>query len=916
MINDEIKQRVEEIGDSALEFNAGIERDSYIEEACGRDEMLKTLVSEYISGGEAMILEPVIRDPRPVSFENRQIGRWKLLHCLGEGGFGIVYLAERNDGQVRQLGAMKFLKGTVRDLDLELRFLDERQILANLNHPWIVRLIDVGLSDEAQAYLVMDFVEDALPIDVYSRVKQLSIRDRLALFRKVCEAVAYAHRKLVVHRDLKPSNILVTRDGTPRLLDFGVAKILDPAHRGSAHTASSTYVLAGTARYFSPEQARREAVDTATDIYSLGVILYELLVGTDPYGFERHPNESPEQVICNVEPELPSKASKRVSGKLEISAASPAASLSPQRIARQLRGDLDNIILTALRKEPHRRYPSVDHFSEDIRRYLEGLPVTARPDTYAYRASKFVQRHKLGVAAAALIFLSVIAGLTATIWQARRAQAAQARAERRFNDLRALASSYLFEFHDAIANVPGTTAARALVVHRALEYLGSLANEASGDQPLQLELATAYQKVGDAQGRPGFANIGDHRGAIESYRRALDIRKALLAAGSTGIRLRLDLATTYDRTGDVLLVTGKSAEALANYRQAYSVRQGLLSESPDNREVRRDFAASCQRIAQALLQTHQMPEAEEKQHRALAMIQDLAANRPRDAVAQRDLFIAYVKQGDLLRATGDKAGALRYYQQALPIARAVESVAEDTTKAGRETASVQDKIGNLLLANKDLAGAMENYRAALRVRESLAVADPNNAEIQRDLSLSHEKIAGTLAHSEKEAALAELRQSLTIDRKLLSRDPDNAQARLDCADDHEKIADLLIKTGDIAAALVHGQEARELREWVALKDEKNVDVRGDLALNYKQLGDANALLAKRSGDVEYLRAARDWYQRAIQVLRDLQLRGALDPDGLSEMTSLATEISKCDIALQPAESTLRRTDSAARAQER
>jgi serine/threonine protein kinase/tetratricopeptide (TPR) repeat protein len=881
MVNDELRRRAEEIGDSALDFDAGVEREAFLNEACGEDQALRTLVFEYVRGGDTLPVEPVIREAPAAAFENRQIGAWKLMRPLGEGGFGVVYLAERNDGQVRQLGAMKFLKGTVHSRDLELRFLDERQILANLNHPWIVRLIDADVGQGGQPYFVMEFVQEGLPIDAYCRQNGLSVKEILLLFRKVCDAVAYAHRKLVVHRDLKPGNILIGSDGAPRLLDFGVAKILDPAHRGSTQSAQSTRVLVGTERYFSPEQARREPVDTSTDIYTLGVILYELLAGVDPYDLAHHTRESVEQRICNVDPEPPSKVLGAALGK-------------PEALRRQLQGDLDNIVLKALQKEPQRRYPSVDQFSEDIRRYLEGRPVAARRDTYGYRASKFVHRHRAGVAAAAIVCLSIIAGVTATIWEARRAQAAQARAERRFNDLRKLASSYLFEFHDEIAKVPGSTAARALVVRRALEYLDSLAKEASADRDLQLELATAYQKVGDAQGRPGFANLGDRTGALQSYRQALAIRKAL-PADST---LRRDLATNYDRIGDSLLTIGQSGDALANYNEAYQLRETLLSANPDDGETRREFATSCQRVAQALWKTGKLAEAKEKEGRALAIVEGLAASQPRNAVVQRDLFIAYIKEGDLLGASGKKEDGLRYYLRALPIAEAVERIAEDPTKARRETANVHDKIGNLRAAMKKTADALKNYRDALRVRESLAAADPRNAEIQRDLSISHEKIGNMLAQSDINAALEQYRQSLAIDTKLREADPDNAQSRLDCASSHDNIGGLLMKKGDLSGALASEDRARELRELVAGKDEKNTELRGDLAFNYKQLGAVNAALAKKSGDPQYWQAARRWYERGLEMLRELQRRGALDRDGAEDMKDMANEVSKCDSAVK------------------
>ncbi len=873
----ERSQRAEEIGDHAFDFEPGIERETYIVRACDGDQALSSLVLEYVNGGESFRLEPVIPEFAPVSLENKQIGPWRILRRLGEGGSGVVCLAERNDGQVRQLGAIKFLKGTVHSRDMELRFLDERQILANLNHPWIVRLIDAGLSADGQAYLVMEYVEDASPIDVYCERHRFTVRDRLLLFRKVCDAVAYAHRKLVVHRDLKPANILVTADGTPRLLDFGVAKILDPAHRGAVQAASSTNVLVGTARYFSPEQARCEPVHTASDIYSLGVILYQLLTGADPYDLDPRSGMSLEQIICDVEPEPPSSVAAKQSNALR----------------RQLKGDLDNIVLMSLRKEPQRRYLTVDYFAEDIRRYLEGLPIAARRDTVGYRAAKFVQRHKASAAAGVLIFLSLIAGLTATAWEARRAHLAQATAERRFNDVRTLASSYLFEVHDAIAKVPGTTAARALVVRRALQYLNSLAKEASTDRGLQLELATAYQKVGDAQGRPGFANLGDRTGALDSYRQALAIRKALVSSGPSDPKLRLDLATNYDRIGDTLLTIGQSGNALASYQEGYALRDALLSADPNDPEIRRQFATSCMRIAQALAQTGKLAGAQRIANRGLKIAKDLAASRPKDSIAQRDLFIDYIKTGDLLSAGGDKATALSHYREALPIAVAVESMAEDKTRARRETANVHDKIGNLLTALKQREDALANYQSALRLRTAIAAADPNNAEIQRDLSISHEKIGNILAQSGDEAgALGQYKESLKIDTRLLEDDPDNAQARLDCASDYEKIGGSLMKAGDLPGALSSDDRARELRERVASKDQKNTDVRGDLVENYKELGDVNAALAKKTGDRRYLSTARRWYQRGLDTLGELQRLGPLDPDDAAEMKSLAEEVSR------------------------
>jgi serine/threonine-protein kinase len=324
----------------------------------------------------------------------RRLGPYRLIREIGRGGMGAVYLAARDDREFEQQAAIKIVRGILAPGRLQ-RFRAERQILASLVHPNVARLLDGGTTDDGVPYFVMEFVDGA-PIDVFSRDRHLAVRERLTLFLQVCDAVSYAHRRLIVHRDLKPTNILVTADGTPKLLDFGIAKLI--ADEEESPTAALTIEPLLTPEYASPEQARGNVVTTATDVYSLGVLLFELLTGERPYRFASKRADEVTRVICEQQPPRPSSLAH----------------------GRALKGDLDTIVLTALEKEPTRRYASADALGDDIRRHLAGEPVLVRPATFAYRASRFARRHRRAVAAAAAgVLLLTGWGVTASI-QARR----------------------------------------------------------------------------------------------------------------------------------------------------------------------------------------------------------------------------------------------------------------------------------------------------------------------------------------------------------------------------------------------------------------------------------------------------------------------------------------------------------------
>jgi serine/threonine protein kinase len=691
------------------------------------------------------------------------IDRYRIIREIGRGGMGAVYLAERADDEYKKQVALKLIKrGT--DTDSVLRhFRNERQILAGFDHPNIARLFDGGTTDTGLPYFVMEYVE-GLPIDEYCQTNALSVVERLKLFRQVCAAVSYAHHRLVIHRDIKRSNILVTTEGVPKLLDFGIAKLLQDEDAPQA-TMTSLHLM--TPASASPEQLRGQPVTTAPDVYSLGVVLYELLCGRSPYQFS---NQSPLEmasVITSTEPKKPSAALARNGDNSEFAVTRVKERPGfPIRNSKLLKGDLDNIVLMALRKEPERRYQSVDQFSEDIRRHLEERPVLARKDTINYRAAKFVRRNTVGLAVAVLILALLIGGIIITSRQAQIANREKNRAERRFNDVRKLANNVLFDYHDAIKELPGSTKVRERLVKDALTYLDSLAGEAQGDAALQRELAAAYDRVGEVRGAQGSGNIGDLAGALESYRKAWKIREQLAAANPHDAQARRDLAASLAKIGYRLHGTRDESQGFEHLRQAIALYLQLTREQPANEDLQFDLAATQSRLA------------------------------------------------TLMSARGDEIGALAQDRAALAIREALVTAHPQDQRYRRALWTGYNFISYRLSLHDDFAGAIEANSKGLALGEALVGEYPLNAEYRRGLVVNYQHRGDILKRADKNAALDCFRKAAALGEDLLVADPGNALTREDLAYTHKKIADFLAELEDYSEALLHFNKAHENYEKV------------------------------------------------------------------------------------------------------
>jgi eukaryotic-like serine/threonine-protein kinase len=765
-------------------------RAAVLDRACGtdaelRDEVSSLLASHLAAGG---FLQDQMKSALASFMETSagaqptRVGPYRLVRELGRGGMGTVFLAERDDDQYHARVAVKLVRPGMDTEFILDRFRRERQTLARLQHPNICRLLDGHTTDSGLPYIVMEYI-DGQWLTEYARARALDVPARLRLFLEVCSAVDYAHRNFIIHRDLKPSNILIDHNGVPKLLDFGICKLLTT----DAVVGVDTVVAPMTPNYASPEQVNGEPVTVLSDVYSLGAVLYELLVGRCPRSFEQ----------------LTPAAIART---IEMPITLPSAAAADHATARQLRGDLDNILMRALDTEPERRYESAAQLADDLRRFLDDEPVRARPDTMRYRASKFVRRHRQMLGAALLVFIALTAGLTFAIYEARIAAA-------RLEQVRSLANKLVFDVHDAIRDLPGATRARQVIVQTGLDYLNSALPSVNGDPHAEVELASAYRRLGDVQGDVGSANLGDPAGALARYQSALSLLDDAMRRDPGNREARIERMIVYGRMGSLQGATGQLRDAVQTFKQGIDLGtpfasaddvdlratlselylessdakrdmsdgQGALADAteslrlarevssarPTDPEAARAVSAAYAAVGMGQSVVGQLTDARTNFEHGAAGLAKLVAADPRNVSLNRDLMLAYGHVADVLgnpalQNLDDRAGALRMYQQAAVIGKRLFDADRADQRAAKDYGIVLSRV-ETAMDDGDLPGKIAVQRESLQVLEQASAISPSDVSLQiyRSVVAQHMGDAFT-AMGDRQLAQAAYRDSVAI----------------------------------------------------------------------------------------------------------------------------------------------------------
>jgi len=766
-MNPERRTRIKNLFFAATEQPDAMRAGFLANECNGDPEMLAEVESLLAAHDSADgFLDPVSPDLRTAALDSsdnsigERVGPYRLAEKIGSGGMGDVYKAVRDDDQYRAQVAIKLMRGDVRSALGEQRFKNERQILASLDHRNIARLLDGGTTQTGLPYVVMELVAGE-PIDRYCETNSLGIRERVQLFLQVCAAVSYAHQHLVVHRDLKPNNIFVTADGSVKLLDFGIAKLLEADAVTSAVTEETrTQFRLMTLEYASPEQVSGGAVTTVSDVYSLGVVLYRLITGQSPYRARDNDAARVAEILSDTSPTRPSQVESHTRATIDA--------------------DLDHILLMALRKEPAKRYAGVDQLAADLRRYLDGEPVTARKGTLGYRFGKFARRHRVPIAAGLLVAISLFVGLGLALREARIANEQRAVAQRHFDSVRQLANTMINDVYGEIGSLPGAAKAREKLAQTSQRYLDELSKEAN-DPGLQADLANAYRKLGDIQG--GFNSLGgnDSKRALESYAKSVALLENLLATDPTNEHARAGLVKSLLLQSRVVLSNKGPTTVLAAAQRTVELAESVQTGYVDDYDRLQTIGGSYYFLANVFTALERPEEAVPLYDKLIAVTEQYVAAHPDDVFGLKLLRNAYgntALAGDSRlskEAAFERSSAL--LRKSLAINDKLLAKEPDSVEHIARRADTQLIIADSLFTVGDYSATVEMYRLAMPVLAK-AAEEKTDSRAQLQLAMCEAGLAAALTKSRRTNDAAPLFESAERRLKeLLATDPENLYSR-------------------------------------------------------------------------------------------------------------------------------------------
>lgn len=871
------------------------------------DEELKLPRAESGGGGPAGARR---------SLPNQHFEGYELIREIHHGGQGVVYQAIQKSTK-RRVAIKVLLEGPYASEAARRRFEREIDLVASLKHPHIVAIFDSGETADGRQFYVMDYVTGER-LSEYVRNNSLSLEKALVLFAEICEAVNAAHQKGVIHRDLKPWNIVVEPDGHPKILDFGLAKAvveqIDPL-------LSLTGQVMGTPAYMSPEQARgkTDEVDVRTDVYALGIIVYEMLTGAYPYEVQGEMAE----VLRNITRAVPQPPSKAWTPGVGIAGSRHSGRM--RRIDCPIDNELETIVLKALSKERDRRYQSAGELARDVRHYLAGEPIDAKRDSGWYLLRTTVRRYKGPIAVAAafgvLVTASTIALLfmygdvkrlwehaqnQATAAQAQRdkARAAEALAQQRFEEGRALARAFIFDFHDKIADLAGSLPARQLLVTKALDYLNNLSQTAERDPGLMRDLAEAYSKVGDLQGGVGPANLGDSEGALKSFQRAMAMLEAARRLDPSRVsRDRRSIGVLHNRLGDVYWIQGDRDASMDHYRQALEIFQELAAAAPDDLKARRDVGISQSRIGEMLMDANQLDEALPYLEKAQAVGRELCKAEPDNLRYRSELTVDLHKLAGLHVRRGEPEAALEKFRQIVDISASIVADDPNSVMGQRGMSIGYNGMGRTLFVLKRNDEAMTCFKKSVAIDEDVAAADLKNAQAQRDLYISYSSMAAMLHDLDRyNEAIDYSERCLAIAERLHEADPASDLAKMDLAVILANFGSLLVDVDRCTEAIEHLKRALRLNEALQesgvdpfkLPRNRGICLQALGAAYSERAKDTSRSMAHRLEDWRKARAAlkesKVWYNRCKE-------RNLLAESELSVFDEVRDAIALCDEAI-------------------